>query len=312
MAGKQHRQGMSWVEVMQTFPDDAAAEAWFVRSRWPEGARCPRCEGENVQEGAKHPTMPYHCRGCRKYFSVKTGTAMEASNLGYQTWALAIYTLTTSLKGVSSMKLHRDLDITQTSAWHLAHRIRKAWEEDGGGPFGGPVEVDEAYIGGLEENKHEWQRASERGERPEKTAVMGAKDRATGQVRAEVIGQVRGGKLRRFARQHTAPGATLYTDGASAYLPLGEEFRHRAVQHSAGTYVIGPAHTNGIESFWSMLKRGYIGTYHRMSPKHLDRYVSEFAGRHNQRPLDTIDQMRAVWAGMVGKRLRYRELTSGA
>ena len=154
--GKHHRQGMSWVEAMRTFPDDAAAEAWFVRSRWPEGARCPRCDGENVQTGAKHPTMPFHCRDCRKYFSVKTGTALEGSNLGYQTWALAIYALTTSLKGVSSMKLHRDLGITQKSAWHLAHRIRKAWADDGGDLLHGPVEVDEAFIGGLEENKHEW------------------------------------------------------------------------------------------------------------------------------------------------------------
>ena len=144
----------------------------------------------------------------------------------------------------------------------------------------------------------------------EKTAVIGVKDRATGTVRAKVIGQVRGPRLRHFVRQHAAPGAQVYSDGHSAYLPLEGEFKHNAVQHGAGTYAIGQTHTNGNESFWSMLKRGHMGTYHQMSAKHLDRYVTEFAGRHNQRPLDTIDQMRAIWAGLAGKRLRYRELVA--
>ncbi len=308
--GKHYRQGMTWIDAMRTFPDDATAEAWFVQWRWPEGVRCPRCDGENVQHGAKHPTMPFHCRACRKYFSVKTGTAMEGSNLGYQVWALAIYALTTSLKGVSSMKLHRDLGITQKSAWHLAHRIRKAWEDDGGDLFAGPVEVDEAYIGGKEENKHEWQRASEQGRPAEKLAVVGVKDRATGQVRAEVLGTAHAPRLRHFVRQHTAPGARLHSDGHGAYAPLDGEYDHYTVSHSAGTYAVGETHTNGIESFWSMLKRGYTGTYHQWSAKHLDRYVAEFAGRHNLRELDTADQMRVIWRGLVGKRLRYRELTA--
>ena len=116
--------------------------------------------------------------------------------------------------------------------------------------------------------------------------------------------------LRHFVREHTAPGAQLYSDGHAAYQPLDGEFKHKAVQHSAGTYVIEQAHTNGIESFWSMLRRGQYGTYHQWSAKNLARYVAEFTGRHNARPLDTIDQMRAIWAGLVGKRLRYRELTA--
>ena len=144
---------MTLVELMQMFPDDAEAERWFVETRWPDGPACPNCESTNVQSGAAHKTMPYRCRTCRKRFSVKTGTAMEASNLGYQTWALAIYLLTTSLKGVSSMKLHRDLGISQKSAWHLAHRLRQAWAEHGAAPFQGPIEVDETFIGGKEGRK---------------------------------------------------------------------------------------------------------------------------------------------------------------
>ena len=139
--------------------------------------------------------------------------------------------------------------------------------------------------------------------------MVGAKDRATRQVRAQAIGQAFAPRLRHFVRQHTAPGARLYSDGHGAYAPLDGEFDHRAVQHSVGTYVIGETHTNGIEGFWSMPKRGYTGTFHQLSAKHLDRYVQEFADRHNDRGADTIDQMRHVAAGLVGRRLTYRALT---
>lgn len=287
---------------MRLFPDDDTAAQFFADERWPDGPRCPYCDSERVQSGAKHKTMPYRCRACRKRFSVKTGTVMEASNLGCQTWALAAYLLTTNLKGVSSMKLHRDLGITQKTAWYLAHRLREVWEDDSA-PLTGPVEVDEAYIGGREANKPEHKRGQ-----AEKIAVIGAKDRATGTVRAAVIGKAEGPTLRAFVRKHTASGAHVYSDGHGAYALLDGEYDHRAVAHSVGTYVIGETHSNGIESFWSMLRRGYHGTYHQMSGKHLGRYVGEFAGRHNQRSLDTIDQLRAIVRGMVGKRLRYAEL----
>ena len=145
--GHHYREGIPLVDLFRMFPDDATAEAFFADERWPGGVACPHCGSVSVQSGAAHKTMPYRCRDCRKRFSVKTGTVMESSNLGYQTWALASYLLTTNLKGVSSMKLHRDLGITQKSAWHLAHRLREAWDDEGE-EFTGPVEVDETYVGG--------------------------------------------------------------------------------------------------------------------------------------------------------------------
>ena len=296
------------IQAMRMFPDDAAAEQWFIRVRWPRGPQCPHCGAgsHRVQSGARHKTMPFRCRDCRKRFSVRSGTVMQHSNLGYQVWAMAIYLFMTSLKSVSSMKLHRDLNVAQNSAWHLSHRIRAALCQEGIG-FAGPVEVDETYLGGKRKNMPNAVRRQLTGRGPVgKTAVVGAKDRATKQVAAKVVRATDKATLQGFVQEHADRQARVYTDEASAYETL--PFQHEAVKHSVGEYVRGQAHTNGVESFWSMLKRGYHGTFHKLSPKHLDRYVQEFAGRHNLRERDTIDMMGAVVLGMDGKRLRYKDL----
>ena len=307
--GKHERTGLSLVKVMRMFPDDAAAERWFTRIRWPDGPRCPHCGSDRVQDRTKHRTMPYRCRDCRKWFSVKTGTVMQSSKLGLQVWALATYLLTTGLKGQASMKLHRDLGITQKTAWHLAHRIRETWKAKQA-PFTGPVEFDETYVGGKRKNMPKAKRAALSGRGGAgKVTVAGAKDRATKRVNAAIVPATDTRTLQDFVRGRAAAGATVYTDDAAACRGM-PEYTHEAVNHSVGEYVRGMAHTNGIESFWAMLKRGYQGTYHHMSSKHLDRYVTEFEGRHNVRRADTIDQMTGIAAGMVGKRLRYHDLVA--
>ena len=251
--------------------------------------------------------MPYRCKDCRHHFSVRKGTVMQSSKLGCRTWVLAIYLVATSLKGVSSMKLHRDLQIRQPTAWHLAQRIRKGYESGRIEKMAGPVEADETYIGGKNKNRHKSQRHQGVSGPAGKAAVVGVKDRATNTVSASAITSTEWHVLRRYVSDRVEVGAKVYTDDHMAYRGLRN---HETVKHSVGEYVDGHAHTNGIESFWSMFKRGYYGTYHRLSPKHLDRYVTEFVGRGNMRGLDTIDQMGALAQGMIGKRLRYQDLVA--
>lgn len=309
--GRYFREGVSLAQLFDMFPDDAAAEAWFVELRWPEGVRCPHCGCSNVQDGARHRSQRFRCRGCGKRFSARTKTLLAASNIGFRKWVIAIYLMATNLKGVSSVKLSRDLGVSQKTAWFMAQRIREALKNRTDEPFLGPVESDETYIGGKAKNMHAKRREeviSGRGTTG-KTPVVGVKDRTTNQVRVCPVETVDSETLTSVIGAVVALEVVVHTDGAKAYEPLtGLGYKHESVDHSVGEYVRGEAHTNGIESFWAMLKRGLVGTYHKISKTHLHRYVNEFSGRANMRMMNTLEQMEVVAAGMIGKRLRYCDL----
>ncbi len=201
------------------------------------------------------------------------------------------------------MKLHRDLEITQKSAWHLAHRLRKVLENDGVDlPFNGPVEADETYMGG-KKNKHPKKKLKAAGRGSVgKTAVAGVRGRNTGQVVAKAVDKTDAETLQGVVTDHTAEDAQIFTDAPVRTRGSTDHMRWSDTQSGSMT------HKNGLENFWAPLKRGYNGAYHKMSPKHLDRYVSEFSGRHNNRPKDTVNQMKGLVSGMEGKRLRSVDL----
>lgn len=306
--GKAHRQGISIFELTERFPTETAAETWFERMRWGDHRYCPHCGNANSKETKNRKPMPFWCGDCRSYFSVRTGTPLQHSRLPLRKWIFAIYLYVTSLKGVSSLKLHRDLKVTQKTAWFMLHRLRKAWSVAGLDTMKGPIEVDETFVGGKRKNMHRSKRKQLAGAGPAagKSIIIGAKDRATKRVRANVVTTIHRGTLHRFVMMVADDDTVLYTDGASGYDRIRNP--HETVRHSRGEYVRGDVHTNGIESFWSMFKRAHTGTYHYMSGKHMQAYVDEFAGRAGIREWGTNSQMVDLFTAMVGKQLTYKDL----
>ena len=299
------------IDLMEMFPDEAAATLWFEQVIWDGKRVCGKCKSPNTKEVPNAKPMPYFCNGCRSYFSVRTGTPLASSNVPLRKWAFAIYLCLTSLKSVSSMKLHRDIGVSQPTAWFILHRIREAWAREIPGGFSGPVEADETYFGGRRRNMSNARRKALRDTgrgAVGKTAVVGIKDRDSNQVRAKVVKRTDAETLHGFVRNNADKDAIVYTDDALAY--DGVARWHETVRHSVEEYVRDLAHTNGVESFWSTLKRAHKGTFHRLSPKHLNRYVQEFAGKHNLRELGTLDQMRDTVARLVGRRLLLRDLVA--
>lgn len=302
---KKKKKGMSVLQLVQMFPTDEIAEAWFIAQRWPDGIRCPECDSDDIQSRKNRHPQPYRCRACRKDFSAKTGTIMHGSKLGFQTWVVAMWMFTTAPKGVTALRLQHDLGITYRAAWHLGHRLRECFV-DHQERYTGPVQIDESYVGGLEANKRRDKRLNVGGGTAGKVPVSGMYDMATGEVKAQVLEAVNSKTITDFVDQRIHEGTKVYTDGMTAYAMADGR-----VVHSRGEYVQGQATTNGIESFWARLKRAIRGNYHQVSKKHLPRYVREMAARHNLRLNDTERQMEFMAKDMQGKRLTWKQLTDG-
>ncbi|MDE0070219.1 MAG: IS1595 family transposase [Caldilineaceae bacterium] len=298
---------MDLLELFDKFPNEQSARQWLEDIRWPDGDRhCPYCAGKRTYHVENEQPMPYRCSDCRKYFSVRTDMVMERSKVPLRKWVIAIYLLSSANKGFSSMALHRALSVTQKTAWFMAQRIREGWEY-GTEPMKGPTEVDESFIGGKEKNKHARKKLRAGRGTVGKIPVVGVKQRG-GLVFAKPVDRVDKPTLTAFVRATIQKGETVFTDENKAYEDLGQHYDYAFVKHGAGEYVRDGVSTNAIESFWALFKRGYHGTYHHMSAKHLHRYVNEFTGRQNARGHSQDVQMAMLVKGMEGRRLPYKDL----
>lgn len=306
-------------EAIIYFADPVRCREYMVAMRWPDGVICPRCGSKKVKFQEKHNR--WQCAGNhdRRQFTLKTGTVFEDSPLGLEKWLPATWLIASAKNGVSSYELSRALGVTQKTAWFMLHRIREAMKNGslmkmGGGS--GPVEVDETFVGPRPNRMHRERRlrmqSTEKAN--QKTIVMGMLDRESRQVRAKVVPNVKRETLQNEILNHIEGGSTVYTDGYQAYDNLAvRDYVHATVNHIE-EYVRGEVHTQGIENFWSLLKRTLRGTYVAVEPFHLDRYVTEQVFRYNNRatkdnPLNDSDRFAALLSQVTGKRLTYAEVT---
>ncbi len=310
----------SLIEMVRYFSDMDVCIEFVASLRWLNGTVCPHCASQNV--GFLKTRRIWKCRACRKQFSVKTGTIFEDSPISLDKWLMAIWLVVNCKNGVSSYEISRDLKVTQKSAWFMLHRIRLAlkngsWDATPMGTEGGPVECDETFVGPDKRKMHSDRRSKLKlaaNGNNDKTIVFGMLDRATREVRTKVIPNVKRDTLQNEILAQVGKGATVYTDGWLGYDGLAtREFVHETVNHLE-EYVRGSVHTQGIENFWSLLKRGLTGTYVAVEPFHLQAYVDEQAFRFNNRstrenPLDDADRFMVAVTQISGKRLTYSQLT---
>lgn len=297
---------LSIYEFLDKFPNEESAIIYFETIRWRNGVICPHCDSDRVSQCIK--PMPYRCKECRKHFSIRTNSILTESKIPLHKWLMAMYIITTSRKGISSVQLAKELGITQKSAWFLGHRIREAWEQTNAF-FTGTVEADETYIGGKEKNKHVSKRVKIGRGTVGKAVVAGIVDRKTKKVRAEVLESAGYKDLHKLISKHVSTGSNLYTDDWKSYKKI-KNLNHQSVKHSLGEYVRDDVHTNTIESFWALLKRGHYGIYHKMTVKHLHRYINEFVNRQNFKDATTIQFINSTIRKLFDKRLTFEVLTN--
>jgi transposase-like protein len=314
------------------FKNESKARQWLEAIRWPDGPVCPHCgsisKDHYALDGEAHRDGLYKCKDCREQFTVTVGTVFERSKVKLHLWVQAMHLMCSSKKGISSKQLERTLGVTYQTAWFMTHRLREAMKQPGGmmGGGGRTVEADETYVGGKEPNKHRSKRNKKHIGGVGKQMVFSLVERG-GKVRSLHLPSVSADNLRPILNaQLDAAKTKLMTDGEGQYRILAPMFAsHESVNHGAGEYVRGDVHTNTVEGYFSILKRGIIGTFHHVSPQHLQRYVTEFDFRYNHR--ETRIKVNGKWAkagfsdaertiaalkGIGGKRLTYRRINAAA
>lgn len=296
------------------FQDETAAREWLEARIWPHGPVCPKCgvfrEATLMKGKTTRPGL-YQCNACREPFTVTVGTLYERSKIGLHKWLAATYLLMASKKGMSALQIGRMLGFSPKTAWFVCHRIRESLRNNKTGPLGGPgkiVEADETFIGGKDKNKHQHKRGGRVGT-SDKEAVFSLVER-DGKVRSQHVPDIGSKTLRPILNKELLRSSRLMTDEYNAYKTPGKEFTsHETVHHTLGEYVRGDVHTNTIENYFSILKRGIVGTYHHVSATHLKRYLAEFDFRYNERKglgVSDFERFAKSLTGISGKRMTYR------
>jgi transposase-like protein len=298
--------------MMQNFPDADSARIHLETKRWAGNPTCPRCSASNHQYRQKRNGVEgyYLCYNCKMVYTVRTGTIFERSHVPLNKWLFAIYLVVTARKGISSLQLSKEIGVTQKTAWFMLHRIRKASGEDNGGngSLFGIVEADEVYFGG-KENKHESRKQKAGRGTVGKSAAIGMRERG-GKVKAQLLSSTDAKAIQDAIKDTVCIYSTVCTDEHPSYTGI-QAYRHKTINHSAKQFVDGMAHTNGIESVWAVLKRGFYGIYHSFNAKHLQRYLNEFVFRLNSGNVrtHTLDRIDALLEMCVGRRLTWSTLT---